>query len=977
MSSPLYTATGVHLPLTHKFPNIQAETVGFSRFSKSGDREGDAGQRNAWFNQHGDNPDVALMRQIPEAAWDPRQPAIGAMHGVTWIRMSDLHHTLVKQTPVAAVVARGTSVFVSATVSATVSHITRDDGSTANAGTWLILSLLNFYPSTRRIQWAEDLTRASRNGVNWELVKEACHSGHTLMTFGNRTYNLSDKGDRTALNILTAVSSADDFERRAHLSGKRVEKMARGGAAVPEEGMPRGWVHQRDEHGRKQKVGEKGRAPKAEGSMAPVLDALYTRFDDGASFQELAPLLAEFERQGLLTRRDPKNPANNYQNLTTAGRAHDAVKPFFCVRGTEPSQPPDEAAITAYETGASPSEVFDLETRLFISRIELVRTGVFVRRLTNDLPGIKECGIDGHRPVMKDEHDQMGAFYVESERWPWPTDQDGEELVSFGIDDEVLRRCAGRLLRQLSRTREHQGGRPRRDGQRRLLQTFASWTTQPGETGSVYDDAATAWGVRARTQNSGKTTLSLMHRPETTTGGWGYLPDAASASLPELAASLATALDNKARELLDPDTVTTVEAVQPVHNRTAALTLRIQRLETEAAGLKKENSGLRKLAARAETDGRESKVTDYEQDEADNDVRLESIDQELVALRGQLDDASMEREADDEGNLNLFAYLVAVLERAGRGNGLGPEPAGRLCDRTFSSWRFAVDEQGLIWSCSAEFPLKGGDTATVPLSGRVRNLRNAAGSQRSQVVQDIFGEGRTVDDVAGHVGCGRKAVYDRYVMPWLRDHGVSATGAKCALVDHPFGLVRKIVWTLSQGGDMSRFPVTPTYLQTIRSVYFDPDTEWGGTAVPDDTTWVQRALDILSGTDVDPTAGMSVSELALIIGVTVEKVRSLARPRARKSGFVRPIYAEYTSPKKDRVRCLICPHDQDPATHVVLLPEVAASGFGVLCRHCRRVPTADPMWANAVFPEQYVASSWTRRSGKGSIMNEARTVAVA
>ena len=974
MSSSLYTESGVHRPLANKLPNVRPRTLGSARFSKAGHQEGAGGQRDAWLSQYADDPDVALIRQIPEAAWDPHRPAVGALHGITWIRMSDLHHTLTKDTPVAAVAVRGDTLFVSLMLSATAAHIVRDDGSKANAGTWLILSLLNFYPSARRIQWAEDPTRAARTGVNWELVKEACHHGHTLMVFGGRPYDLSDKADRTSLNLLSAVSSADDLERRAHLTGKRVEKMSRGGAAVPEEGMPRGWVHQRDEYGRRQRVTGKGLAPQAELKMAPVLEALYTGYADGASYQDLAPLLTEFENQGRLVRRDPANPGNTYQNLTTAVSAHDAVKPFFCVRQTEPTEPPDEKAIAAYEAGADPADVFDWETRVYIARLELVRSGVFVRRLANDIPGIRDRGVDGHRPMMSDETDQMGSFYVESERWPWPVDEDGNELVRFGISDGVLRRCVARLLRQLSRAREQRGGRRREDGQRRLLQNFASWTVQPGEHGCVYDDVATAWGVRARTQNSGKATFSLMHRPASLTGAWGYLPDAASGSLAELANSLAASLEERAEMLLDANVVPTVATVRPSVDQSAILAMRIQRLEADAEGLKRESAGLRRLAARAEMDGLAGKVADLQQDEADNDARLEEIGRDLQALRGQLEAASSDGGGTDEGDLNLFAYLVAVLERSAECHGVGTERAGRLCDRTFTSWRFGADGQGLWWTCDAELPLKGGDSATLPLSGRIRNLRNKVVSQRAQVAHYIFGEGRSVDEVAQHVGCGRRVLYNRYVMPWLRDNGISATGAKCALVDHPIGLVRKIAWTTARGEDASRFPVTPAYLQTVKDVYFDPAAEWGGTTVPDDTVWIQRAVDILTSDDVDADAGIEISVLAKILGRTEERVRDLARPRARKYGFVRPTYIEYTSPQKDRVRALTCPHDQNHATHVALLPEVAASGYGVLCRTCRRVPTADPHWADCVFPPQYVTGTWTRQPGKGSIIDGARTV---
>lgn len=65
---------------------------------------------------------------------------------------------------------------------------------------------------------------------------------------------------------------------------------------------------------------------------------------------------------------------------------------------------------------------------------------------------------------------------------------------------------------------------------------------------------------------------------------------------------------------------------------------------------------------------------------------------------------------------------------------------------------------------------------------------------------------------------------------------------------------------------------------------------------------------------------------------------------------------------KTKVKAVGCPHDRCKgrrfADHLVLLPEVAASGYGVICRHCRRTPSTDGAWPRTQFPSTYL-QSWT------------------
>lgn len=974
-----FTQRKVYSPLAAKLPDVRARYIDFSRFSAALEG-GVAGQRAAHFNRYAADPDVASLRQIPEKAWDPNNPGAGAVHGITWITLADLHPSLDSQKPFAAVVVRGETVFVSVALSATVAHIVRDDGSEDNGYTWLILSLLNHYRKSEAVRWADDLQRASRTDVGWAQIKTRCRSYDIKMTFGGRAYDLGDKGDRTSLGILTVVAANDDHDRREKLTGKRVAKFDLGGAAVPEHGMPKGWQHAKDEYGRPIKEGERGFIPEADAAMIPVLQTLYARHAAGSSYQDLHQLLVGFEADGLLQRRDHRNPGNTYAAAKTPSSRDDAVRPFFTIRGTKPAVAPPAQAIARYLDGEDPAELFEPDVRVYLSRVELIRTGRYYRRLLNDMEGIASHGVNGYKPTMRDELDCKGAFYVHSEPWEWPVDDSGQQVPSFGIDDATCRKVGARLLRELSHAREAAGGRPRNDGLRRALQTFAPWRTMPEDPASVYDDEPTAWGVRARVQRSGKNTLCVMYRPASEdAGGWGYLPNAGSGSLAELTASLALATDTAAHNAVDSIDVLTLSAVRGQgEDPTIAWADRVSRRQAEQTDLKKEVNGFNRLAARAEADDDPGKRDEFFAHARRAEERITVLTAEIGELEKLIEEhARAGTDHDAEADLTVLAFLVASLEKASERHGLVAERVGKLCDQTFTDWRFVPGGEHLHWSCTARIPVTSGHTVVLPLSGAIRNLHTATGRKKRQLqgaARYVFAEGRDVDEVADFVGCNRRTLYLRYLMPWLRDSGVEATGLKCALVDHPVHLVRQAVWKLATGESGLDLHVAPAYIARLQDTYFDPTGRWGNTAVPDDTTVIQRAMDILTTDDASRQAGKKVSELALLLGISQWNVRQLVVPRVRATGFQRPRFLEYADAEKTRVRPITCPHDGRAADHVCLLPEVAASGVGVLCRHCRRVPVDNALWATTLFPEVYVSDSFSKNPERASIMDVCGTI---
>ena len=289
--------------------------------------------------------------------------------------------------------------------------------------------------------------------------------------------------------------------------------------------------------------------------------------------------------------------------------------------------------------------------------------------------------------------------------------------------------------------------------------------------------------------------------------------------------------------------------------------------------------------------------------------------------------------------------------------------------------------EDLAWSCNALLPLSTGGHARLPLTGTIRNVRTRTGKSLATtetVVRYVFEEGRDLSRVPICYRSAARRCSIKRVMPWLVADGVTARGAKCALVDHPLPEVRRELhaWA-TRGPDTPTPPVTSAYTQRLRATYFDPDLAWGDAAVPDDTTWIAAALRLLTPDTETRRQGLPVLDVALAVGRSEAEVRELVKPQKR----VRRVHASPLPGLRQ--------HGQDPregdrlphgrckgrrfADHVVLLPEVAASGYGVICSHCRRTPATHDAWPSTQFPTTYLGS-WTTNSSGGSLRHEAQTV---
>jgi hypothetical protein len=164
----------------------------------------------------------------------------------------------------------------------------------------------------------------------------------------------------------------------------------------------------------------------------------------------------------------------------------------------------------------------------------------------------------------------------------------------------------------------------------------------------------------------------------------------------------------------------------------------------------------------------------------------------------------------------------------------------------------------------------------------------------------------------------------------------------------------------------------------LAATYLDPELQWHNAACPDDTTLALQLVATL-GQPAAYTRGMGVdiAAIALHCDVSPDDIREFVVPTKRQGiSFDRPQYLAYADRRKTRARIIACPHGcrRGRCDVVALLPEVAASGYGVLCSTCWRAPnTTDPKWATIVFPPAY-GRPVTRVLPKGSLRLAAQTV---
>lgn len=991
----MYTSTRVHRPFADKLDLVQAaQKLHADRFSIT-DSRGIWQQVLAHANLHRGDPDVEAYLRIPQDAFESR--AVGDRHGVIPVSLADIHHSLHDTRPVAYLVLIGHTLFLRAEISAVKRAIRRPDGEDEPAFGFLVLGMISHLHNLIETRWFVDATRAGRDAVDWARILRRHKELGIYMRVGTKQYDLRQSSDRIMASVLATMTGEDDPERRKKLVQGRLLQFLNGGAALSVNQMPYGFTLARTSSGAFAHDGARRRIPEPVLAEAEALRVLHTMHAEGATQQDLAREMARLEADGQLMRRAGQRYRRTFADADDPQRRYDATKSFFRAQQSPhlPSvTPADLDAVTEYLEGGDPTQIFTPPQRLLINRIELLRTGRLCRGLASD---IRERGLElvGQTAIPRDELDEYGYFVVDCP-WPVPVDEHGVEVPRFGIDDAVLRASAARVLTSLRPQRPAKtGGAAHRDGAaRRVLQGFAAWEDpQRGTQGQL---------VARQNNSNGGANIVLFERPiDSSQGldtGWSKQTNnprtyaRATVRLNQLCDSVADSiLDAMTSRVLPPEAsermvlVRLRDADRP-HEQAASLRHRAEAKAKQAQDADTAASGARRLAALAiEMDDPEGAATlmgDAKEHKRNADL-LKSQCDDLRAQADEVEAGAAAAAREESADLRTSAYLVAGLRRAARNNGSGPRQLGLLADELLKDWMFTPPtdpvDASVSFTVTLRLPLADGGTAVLPLIGRVADVRKPPGEKRQtdyrsprrgEPARLVLGRGMSIDEAADRLDRDRERIIIGSVAPWLIEHGVSSRGARGALIDHPFGFVRQILYRqlLEQGlGDLGGYG--QQFCDHLHTVYTNAMTHWGDAACPDDTTHVSNTVATVAAA---APRSLSVSDVVRLTGLRESAVRGWVMPQQPTAGFRRPIYLGYAADKQ-RLRVIDCPHAdcEGGADTVALLPEVAASGYGVLCSSCRRAPSTQGDWSRVVFPIEYLRP--LTRTPEIKLRNGART----
>lgn len=1000
--SALYTPQKVYRRLADLVgPTEGVEVLHVDRYSVADAEGGLETQVARHAASYPDDVEVQAYLALPDGAF--RQ----GTHGVRRIAPADIHHTLTDTRPAGSFVVIGRTLFVRIEMSSVERVIRREDTEDANAFTVLMLSLINCLSGLREARWSGQITRFARDSVNATTLTRRLKERGVVMRLGGHSYDLSNPANLLLIGVQTAVGANDDPERRRSLLGSRLVKMAAGGAVSAEHQLPYGYRIARRDSGSPLHDGERGLVPVADPTVAEVLQRAHRMHADGEGYEAMCRMLAECEQAGTVVRRSGQRygTTRTFADAIRAGKIapYDAAKSVVqgsrgggAHRNGRVPNPvrPEDAAIEAYLDGADPVDVFTISQRLVISRVELLRTGRYLRAVSCDIRqrGLVLCGFTPH---YVDDHDEYGYFAIDAP-WPQPTDPaTGEPMLRWGIPDKVLRRSGARLLRTIRATSAATGARAHRGRDvRRAVQNFPSWT-----------DNGFDHRVTARHQQHNDTANCTLQRRAATQGGWGTNPTRfiiATWRLPSLCTDLAERISAAIETALIPADVATVgqtisaTAEQRAEDARASLLAHAEQADLLAAEAERAAAGARRMAALVAGQDETSALA-YNTDAAHHSEQARSARAEADRYRAEAADIQVEDEPD-EANLTVAAYLVAGLKRAARNRGYAATPFGLTADTYLSDWRFDVgeDHQLVVYTVTLRLPLLAGGYTTVALSGQVRNVRATRGRREGSTnttgyiasARRVLLLGENLDQVAEEKSRrattsapqrSRARVLTAYVMPWMTKRGITNPGMKNALIDHPLHIVRQIMFADLTGEHVEALDNLAADLQPWRRHIIDTyrsPMRWGNAAILDEVTLPRTIVTALAA---DPASGVNAHVLADALGVGVKTVQQTVVPRKIQSGPVRPVYAAYAQSKAGTLlRVIVCPHDDCTGTcdGVVPLPEVAASGYGVICSTCRRAPnTRDPKWATITFPPGYF-TPWTRNphDGQRSLRTTDQTV---
>ncbi len=992
----------VHLPLAEELGDCNEITaMHVFRYSKEDDTDG---------------LDSQILRQLAPLQSDPhvleflKMLELGAfgtpaLHDprIIWLSAAVIHHRAGDNSPTVAAVKLGKTLFLRVGLSAVKREIQRDDGTQANLFTSLILSLLSHLNNLQSTHWAADHTRVARESENFAQITTRHREKNVLMFFADTQYDLTDKAGRVQLGVLNAVSSEDDPERRRKMVEAKVVRYLHGEACLAQELLPYGWTLPTNDRGRV----AGGSLPVPDFSDARLLQEVHTLFAQGETFSKIVTQLAVLEAEGEVTRR-----SGIKHQLTFADAMADGTRDTLhqiTARLTRITlhpaiprpTPPDREVLDAYLAGGDPEKLFTIPQRLVIQRPETLRTGRWLRVLRND---IRQRGLvlGGQAPVYFTPDDDCGFFVLDCP-WPWPIDSEtGEVLERFGLDDLTLRRSAVRILLGLEPaiSGPRAGGRGHQRSIRRPFLFFDEWS----EGDWSYISVASP-GAREGLHNS-----TILRRTSSESGSWKKQKDKhaefafATFRQQSLALDVANSIEAALSQRILPEGVSPLDlpSFDPKNVAAVAEAENLKRRAVAASALADEASkkayGAREMASVLSGQGQIERALTYEADALIFERQAETAKSQALALASK--SAAADRAAISEvaTDLSLAAFVIAGLRRAAE-DGQVSASTGAILDRMFDDWSLIPIDQPdpskgkwIRWSVDFLVPmLDGTPDLRIAISGSVPNIRVArrspkphenrprsyglyTGPRFDHTAKIFLGFGKPLSETAIATRVNEHVLFNFDLRKWLHEHSIGSTGLGIALIDHPLYIVRQAYYR-AVADDLEGIPLSAyseRWAQHIVETYTDKTRTWFGAACPDDLRLTHQILATL--TAVGP---VEVDELARVLQIPRPRIYYLSAPAHRNSkhSFVRPRYAERIG-KLRAFSAIKCPHGRcgETASHVVLVPETASSGFGVMCPKCRRMPNvADPKWAQIIFPTEYLSGLWSSIKPR-HIVN--RTVAI-
>ncbi|RYP89054.1 hypothetical protein EKO23_01100 [Nocardioides guangzhouensis] len=970
-----FTPQRVYVPLAAKFDAAGAAECTLCHVDRysTGEAGGIGSQVGRSTRLHAEDPDVRQYLAIPQEAFDPARPEVGAQHGVVHLYLTDIHPSVVVDEYVGAIVRCGKTLFLRLSTSSTQRQIKRYDSADSNAFTVLVVALLNHTAANLTgLRWSDDPRRAGRETPNWqEITSRAAELGKHL-TFGQKTYD--PQSEHLLLSLLGSMNQQDDITRIHSLTGGRVQKLLTSACPISEGQLPHGIRHKRRDDGRVFLGNKKTKYAEIDAEWHPAIVEALRLHAAGHPYVQIG--LDVLVKHRVPRRGQFSTPGATYADLADLrADLSDATKTFFV--NSNRTKPDEE--------------------HLYLGKLAVWETGRYPHRVANNL---KQRGIPvgGLVPTYTGPDDVTGYFDVELD---W-----GTALIGFKDEEEraaVLGACRDRLRAERRAPRAVAGREAAGGDVRALGGPYDRWEAiEPAD--QHWPGEVTMYGVTTRTHNSGKNTFILVRYPGSTSTDANGRPHglmryaskpaehvAGTWSSEAYCASVATEIQRVVEDrILDPAAVVPVLAVaknagSPEGDRRRRnLVARLDAAAAKAAQLREDAEGLELLAARKERAGDQEAADRY--DERAAQATAEAAKQDAIGADAA---AALERLAREpatgpeplEANLSLAAYLQSGLNRASLNNGRSSSAFSAVARNHLVQRRFKIRDEQVVWSADLLLPLVAGGELRIPLTGAVQNIRHRKGKElvRAEVVAEyVLRDGRTLDEVAIQQTATRKTVLVKRLMPWLVEYGVTARGAKNALVDHPLRLVQRIMHEqLTEGPNAFSSRWSAGFVGLLREVYCDSDLQWGDAACPDDTTWIATAVATVTQSTGTRKYGVPILDLALALGRTEDEVRELVTPQKRTGGFTRPRYLTYADKAKTKVKAIGCPHGRcrgrRHADHVALLPEVAASGYGVICSYCRRVPSDSRRWVSLQFPVEYL-EHWTNRGPAGSLRAKAQTV---